>query len=249
MMKKLIKTVLLSMMLLGLLLGTAFAVNANGSYGSMNWVLKDDGTLTISGSGEMPSSEHLGWLEYSEDIRSVVIKSGITSISDFAFECCAGCTTVSIPSTVTKIGENAFAFCGSLNDVTIPNSVTVMKACAFTNCESLQSVTIGKGLTSIPYSAFYYCAGLTTVTFASGCKVSKIENEAFAFTGITELIIPDSVKSIGEYAFYYSALQKVVVPDSVVTLGKDCFACCMYLDVERRILSGTDDTLFSGNLA
>ena len=69
----------------------------------------EDGTLTISGTGNMPNwiVDDTPWSGSS--ITTVIIESGVTSIGDYAFFNCYDITSVTIPSTVRSIGESAFA--------------------------------------------------------------------------------------------------------------------------------------------
>ena len=108
---------------------------------------------------------------------SVTIPNSVTSIGDYAFNCC-DLTSVTIPNSVTSIGASAFYACRSLTSVTIPNSVTSIENSTFRNCSDLTSVTIPNSVTSIGASAFYECRSLTSVT------------------------IPNSVTSIGYNAFW-----------------------------------------------
>ncbi len=89
-----------------LLTGTVSAEKASGTAGDLNWTLSDTGALTISGTGEMTEAPWRS--EYADQINSVVIKKGVTSIGTQAFIYCTSLTSVSIPDTVTKIGNSAF---------------------------------------------------------------------------------------------------------------------------------------------
>ncbi|MBQ8981070.1 MAG: leucine-rich repeat protein, partial [Eubacterium sp.] len=90
---------------------TAFAENTeltSGSCGENATYSFDSGTgtLTISGTGEMTtysSSSQSPFSNHSE-INALVVESGITSISDFAFVYCTGMESVSFPNTLEKIG-------------------------------------------------------------------------------------------------------------------------------------------------
>ena len=152
---------------------------------NLTWVLTVDGTLTISGSGEMEDYSQstalittAHWGTYWEQITTVVMESGVTGIGEYAFCCCKNLTNVAIPEGVVSISEAAFNGCSSLISVTIPEGVTVIGEYAFSWCSSLTSVTIPEGVTRIDRAAFRNCEGLTSVT------------------------IPESVTSIGYDAFY-----------------------------------------------
>ena len=118
-----------------------------------------------------------------QEIKDLVIPYGVTRIGNYAFEECAGLTSVTIPSSVTSIGAWAFSGCTGLASVTIPSGVTSIGSSAFFGCAGLASVTIPSGVTSIGKYAFEGCAGLTSVTIPS--SVTSIG--AVAFDGCKSL--------------------------------------------------------------
>ena len=137
--------------------------------------------------------------------------------------------------TVTSIGDEAFYNCSGLTSITIGNSVTSIGNYAFQFCPSLTSVTIGNSVTSIGYRAFQYCSRLKKVIvkdIAAWCGISFSDGFSNPLyyahrlysdenTEITELIIPNSVTSIGNYAFdYCSGLTSVTIPNSVTSIGE-----------------------------
>ena len=142
--------------------------------------------------GNLPNgTRHL--YQNGEEVTSLVLPEGLTSIPDLAFKNCSSLTSVTIPEGVTTIGNNAFQNCSNLTSITIPNSVTSIGSDAFENCSNLTSVTIPNSVTSIGYWAFSGCSSLTSVT------------------------IPSSVTSIGNYAFYdCDGLTSITIPNSVV---------------------------------
>ena len=134
-----------------------------------------------------------------------------------------------------------------VTDLVIPNSVTSIHATAFAGCTGLTSVTIGNGVTSIGDSAFSGCTGLTSVhitDIAAWCKISfgapyasgsyytanplyYAHNLYLNGELVTELVIPDSVTSIGATAFYgCTGLTSITIPDSVTSIGYYAFAGC-----------------------
>lgn len=210
----------------------------SGSCGkNVTWKFDSEtGTLTISGTGAMKNydweleEDWSPWTEYADKIQKVVIRKGVTSIGDSAFEGSnkeyTKLKTVTIPNSVTSIGATAFSCCDSLTSITIPDSVTSIGWGAFSSCDSLTSVTIPGSVTIIDDYTFEYCKSLTSVTIPD--SVISIGEEAFrGCESLTSVTIPDSVTSIGEAAFKScDSLTSVMIPDSVTSIGKSAFMWC-----------------------
>ena len=180
---------------------------SEGDGKNLTWTLDSEGTLTISGKGEMKDYDYFSDPWVRSAVKCVSIESGVTCIGDYAFHNCTNLTGVTIPNSVTSIGGSAFSDCSSLTSITIPSSVTSIGERVFVGCSSLTSVTIPNSVTSIGEGAFWGCGSLTSVT------------------------IPSSVTSIGERAFYdCSSLTSVTIPKSVSSIGENAFACCRGLE-------------------
>ena len=182
---------------------TAAAVNTatSGECGAdVTWTL-EDGVLTLSGVGKTYVNDNS--FQSRNDIKKVIIKSGVTSIGNKLFYNCKNLESVSIPNTVTIIGEEAFSYNESLQSINIPNSVTSIGQSAFYNCIAATSLTISNKIKEIPLFTFYNCKSFKSVT------------------------IPNSVKSIGEGAFWRCEhLTYLTLPTSVTSVAKHAFASC-----------------------
>ena len=125
----------------------------------------ENGTLTISGSGDMPDFDTtiVPWDNFGDMIQTIRIGSGVTGIGSFAFFDCAALTSVSIPDGVKTIGSSAFNGCSKLGSVTIPGSVNVIGDSAFHGCSSLGNIIIPDSVNTIGNQAFYGCTSLTMI--------------------------------------------------------------------------------------
>ena len=86
------------------------------------WQLDSEGTLTISGTGEMDSwALNSPWSEHSANISKVIIEKGVTAIGEQAFADCTAFTSATISDSVASIGDYAFYSCDSLITITINN--------------------------------------------------------------------------------------------------------------------------------
>ena len=155
-------------------------------------------------------------------LTEITIPNSVTAIGNSTFAGCTGLTEITIPNSVTAIGDNSFARCTGLTGITIPNSVTTIGNSIFYGCTSMISVAIGNSINSIGNYAFSGCTALTSVkwnakslseykgfnnlsninTFEFGNEVETIPGYCcYKLTGLTSIIIPKSVKSIGNNAF------------------------------------------------
>ena len=134
------------------------------------------GTLTLDGSGAMKeytSAAEAPWYSYRDSIEHLVVKSGVTSLSSYAFVGCQNLADITLPDTLQTIGTMTFYGCDSLNNVTIPASVCTIGSYAFADALNLSRITFagdapefGTGVfTFRKLTAYYpvYASGWETV--------------------------------------------------------------------------------------
>ncbi len=155
------------------------------------------GELVISGRGEMHLTGSIGETPFGDEVRCVIIKDGVTSISSYAF-----------------------SWCKNLESIEIADSVKEIHSYAFKNCQKLERVNMGNGITSIGYGAFEYCVSLTELVLSD--SVTFIDDWAFADCyNLSKIVIPQGVKYIGLNAFdstaYYD--ENAVWYDNATYIG------------------------------
>ena len=227
-------------------------------------------TLTISGTGAMPdfdfpngnlapwwNYEALGMLtsfgnfKLEGELKKVVIKDGVTNVSNYALFCLPAATQVTLPDSVTSIGRYGIAMCSKLTGLSIPKGVTGigdfglagngltaitlpdglqgLGRGAFDSCASLTNTTLPAAITAVPGKCFADCTKLLNVNYAG--TVTAIGDLAFeSCKALTAAPIPETVTEIGASAFTgCTALTDVTIPAGVNTIPEDCFRGCTAL--------------------
>lgn len=160
--------------------------------------------------------------KYNENVKSVVIPEGVTSVGSFS--CCSALESVTIPASVTTL--KTFYSCSSLKELNIPEGVTFIGSQFVQSCSALKAITLPTTLVSIGESAFWGCTTLQEITIPEGIK--KIPAGAFTdCLGLTSITIPASVTVIAENSFSgCKALESMIVAigNSVYDSRNNCNA-------------------------
>ena len=210
--------------------GATLTGGAAGDGSGVTWQLTENTddpstyTLTIRGSGAMEDylmSGHQPWRNFRDQITSVVVSPGVTSIGNLAFTRFSKLIHVDIADSVVSIGEGVFSECSSLTNITVPQSVTYIGVNAFDSCTNLSSITLStNNITSIRPHTFSGCSELSSI------------------------VIPDGVTSIQSGAFFNcTKLTSITIPGSVTSIGSNVFDGCTSLNDIR--YSGTSESVIS----
>lgn len=210
--------------------GAKLTGGAAGDGSGVTWQLTENTddpstyTLTIRGSGAMEDylmSSNQPWRSFRDQITSVVVSPGVTSIGNLAFALSRNIIHVDIADSVVSIGEQAFFKCSRLTNITVPQSVTYIGVNAFDSCTNLSSITLStNNITSIRPHTFSGCSELSSI------------------------VIPDGVTSIQSGAFFNcTKLTSITIPGSVTSIGSNVFDGCTSLNDIR--YSGTSESVIS----
>lgn len=159
------------------------SIIASGKCGqSVDWVLYDNGVLSISGTGEMYNDvESLIFAHIRQDIKKVIIEDGVTSVGDYIFRGCSNIVDIEFPNSITFLGRQSFSSCTSLTDIKFPSGITSINREVFYDCTAIESVTIPSNVIVIGDNAFYGCKNHVSV-FYVGTK-SQWDDVLVSFYG------------------------------------------------------------------
>lgn len=217
----------------------------SGSIGDgLSWSLSRSGALTISGSGKMPDFSSVAnaapWDKQKDKIQSVVIESGVQSISGGAFSGCTALEKVGISDTVAQIDLNAFDGCTALAEFEVAEGNKAFSSdggMLFSAGKKLLRCPVGKsadytvpsGTVAIAGGAFKDCAKLESLVIPD--SVTAIGKSAFEnCAALKRITLPKSITKLETLTFSgCAALAEIALPDSVKTLGEKVFSGCAAL--------------------
>ena len=237
----------------------AVSTATSGKCGENVYWSLEDGVVTIIGVGDMTcydKYENRSPFANRNDISSIVIKSGVTSIGDYTFANSENVTSIIVPNSVARIGADAFyntywlydqqqkdpivtlntvlidgKHCSG--DIIIPEHIKSISASAFEGCYDLTSVVIPSGVTCIENCTFLRCTSLIRINIPD--TVNSIDEGAFNnCLNLTSVIFPKDLTHIGRGAFAgCEKLSEIVVPRSVTSIGEDAFEGTKWLKAQK----------------
>lgn len=205
-------------------------VHGSENEGDMTWSFDSDGTLRISGVGNMGSE--LPWRTQVDisKITKLIIEDGVTDIWYGAFYQCKNLVSVTIPNSVTKIGAEAFEFTPWLDNQRMENPLVIVNSILIDGSRCSKDVVIPENVTTIGESAFSGCTSMTSIIIPNG--VTNIGGYAFSRCNrLSSITIPDTVVSIGQAAFKKCTnLKSVTLPIGITSIESQMFSDCTTLN-------------------
>lgn len=193
-----------------------------------------------------------------QEITTLEIPSGITSIGDGVFLSSNNLTNLTLSSKITSAGKYAFNNCSNLKDIRyyiyddLATYIQKGHPAFYVNCgikyywnnQEITTLEIPTSVTSIGNHAFYCCNGLTSIDFPS--NLSSIGDWAFSnCSGLTSVDLPSSITKMGEYVFNNCEnLSNVNLPSGITTISTGAFSYCSnlkYIELPAGITSIGDD--------
>ena len=178
-----------------------------------------------------------------QEITTLEIPSGITSIGDGVFLSSNNLTNLTLSSKITSAGKYAFNNCSNLKDIRyyiyddLATYIQKGHPAFYVNCsikyywnnQEITTLEIPTSVTSIGNHAFYGCNGLTSVEFPS--NLSSIGDWAFSnCSGLTSVDLPSSITKMGECVFYWCKnLSSVKLPSEITAISNSAFGGCISL--------------------
>lgn len=178
-----------------------------------------------------------------QEITTLEIPSGITSIGDGVFLSSNNLTNLTLSSKITSAGKYAFNNCSNLKDIRyyiyddLATYIQKGHPAFYVNCgikyywnnQEITTLEIPTSVTSIGNHAFYGCNGLTSVEFPS--NLSSIGDWAFSnCSGLTSVDLPSSITKMGECVFHIcSNLANVTLSSNITSIGSSAFSGCKSL--------------------
>lgn len=242
---------------------TEVIIVSNWIVGYVGMYAQDDSERVDLGSQDVSEYDIIGISDYAlygaTSLLQLTGVSGARNIGYGAFYMCQGLNTIALNSNLKTIEDYAFYGCVSMTQVSFPTAIKSIGRASFYACQQLTSLDFSRctQLESIGMNAFYGCVNLASVDFGTRSVLQTIGEQAFyrcatgkteADSGLKEIVLPETVTSIGKrsfgdcyllekvqfspllteiapYAFRNcTSLKSITIPSTIKTVGEYAFS-------------------------
>lgn len=221
---------------------------------NIRYSIDPEGTLTITGTGEMFSDPYQFFAidngKFKDQIKKVVVEEGVTTVGGFSN--CDKIESVSLPSSVQEIDTSAFYWCTSLQQVTMqdgiksignyaffdcyslkefrmPDTVTQIGSQLFDGCTSLETAHLSTELKTLPDLIFNHCKSLKSIEIPDGVTTIPY-GFCYGCKSLTSVKLPSKLEKIEAVAFIScTSLKEIKIPSTVKEIGRSAFKNCKKL--------------------
>ena len=184
-----------------------------------------------------------------QSLKQANIPNAVTSIGRSAFEYCKLLETVTTGNNISVINDSTFMYCESLKSFVLPSNCTKIESNAFHSCYNMSSFEFNNVIETIGSNAFYKCSSLTNLVVPNSVK--SIGYGAFmACKNISSIDLGTGVQTIDQFAFWECPVTEIILPESITSLGDSIFSN-VYTLTTVYVLSNTppsvSDKLFYTN--
>ncbi len=255
MLKRWLAALLAVMMVFALVPGAVFADTAKEDFVIKNGVLKKytgNDAVVVVPDGVTEIGQYAFYK--NKTVKEVVLPDTVKVIRDYAFSCCSYLKKINLPKGLQEIGWQAFCRNYYLDHIVIPDSVTRLEGCAFYRCDRLSNLIIPKTLIDFEDSTFnttlwykntyanqdFHILNHVLIGISDAVKqqekvvipngVVSIRSRLFTEynetnTKIKEVVLPNSLREIGDSFCGLAALERIRIPSGVHKIGaafKEC---------------------------
>ncbi len=202
---------------------TSFTINDNVKEIGECAFFHADNLATVAISDDS-SLKKIGYAAFwgEKKLSSINLPEGLEAIDNVAFVNCTSLTDIKLPSTLESLGTGAFSACTGLTKINIPKNLTVNYNSneigpdnSNGNYQNIGPFGIVKNNGSVGNTSF------TEIEFEDG--ITEIPDYLFSgYMGSADIIIPDTVTTIGMYAFRsINNVEKLYIPASVTKIEEE----------------------------
>ena len=145
------------------------------------------------------------------NLKKITLPTSVTTLGDAVFLECSALGNASMPDSVTSVGKGVFFYNDDITVQIRKNTGTI--ADSILKQQGVHHVILDKDISTIGNNAFDSCYELSTITYGEetvnpgeykfSAAVKSIGSEAFKDNPLLcNLIVPDTLETIGENAFY-----------------------------------------------
>ena len=173
-------------------------------------------------------------------LKEITFPESVTEIGMYAFANCESLEEINFSDSMKRIEERAFSNCTSVKKLDFPENINYIGAHSFDSDGALTEVSIPLNWQNVDiyyeynsgdhnaWGIFNGCSSLKTVNFAEG--TTYIHGGMFAGSGLTEIDLPDTVATVGDYAFSNCrSLNSFITGSSLQSIRENTLANCTSL--------------------